>query len=147
MQGHWVAVDEDRLWYIFGRSGYTIKVARKRLGPAEMESVLVGHSALSEAAAIGVPHQIKGNAVEYFCVLAPGQTPDDDLLAELQARVVAKIGKPLRPHEIKFISDLPKTRNAKVMRRIIRAAFLGEDPGDTNSLVNPEAVEEIRRAA
>ncbi len=68
------------------------------------------------------------------------------LRAELQARVVAEMGKPLRPREIRFVSDLPKTRNAKVMRRIIRAAFLGEDPGDTASLVNPEAVEEIRRA-
>ena len=80
-----------------------------------------------------------------FCVLAPGQTLGDGLRAELQARVVAEMGKPLHPREIKYVSDLPKTRNTKVMRCIIRAAFLGKDPGDTGSLVNPEAVEEIRR--
>jgi acetyl-CoA synthetase len=72
--------------------------------------------------------------------------PDDELRSDLQALVVTEMGKPLRPREIKFVSDLPKTRNAKVMRRIIRAAFLREDPGDTGSLVNPDAVEEIRRA-
>ena len=78
--------------------------------------------------------------------MAPGYKPGDELRADLQTRVVAEMGKSLRRQEIKFVSDLPKTRNAKVMHRIIRAAFLGEDPGDTNSLVNPEAVEEIRRA-
>ena len=111
-----------------------------------MESVLVSHPAVSEAAAIGVPHKIKGADVVCLCVLAPGNKPDDNLRADLQAQVVAEMGKPLRPREIKFVSDLPKTRNAKVMRRIIRAAFLGENLGDTASLVNPEAVDEIRRA-
>ncbi|MBU37091.1 MAG: AMP-dependent synthetase, partial [Anaerolineaceae bacterium] len=144
VHGDWAAVDEDGLWYILGRSDDTIKVAGMRLGPAEVESVLVGHPAVSEAAAIGVPHKIKGSTVVCFCVLTPGHHPGDELRAELQARVVAEMGKPLRPREIRFVSDLPKTRNAKVMRRVIRAAFLGEDPGDMTSLVNPEAVEEIR---
>jgi acetyl-CoA synthetase len=146
VHGDWAAVDEDGLWYILGRADDTIKVAGKRLGPAEVESVLVGHPAVNEAAAIGVPHKIKGSAVVCFCVLAPGHHRGDELRADLLARVVAEMGKPLRPREIRFVSDLPKTRNAKVMRRIIRAAFLGEDPGDMTSLVNPEAVEEIRCA-
>jgi acetyl-CoA synthetase len=146
VHGDWAAIDDDGLWYILGRSDDTIKVAGKRLGPAEVESVLVGHPAVSEAAAIGVPHKIKGSEVVCFCVLAPGHMPDDELRSDLQALVVTEMGKPLRPREIKFVSDLPKTRNAKVMRRIIRAAFLREDPGDTGSLVNPDAVEEIRRA-
>ena len=146
VHGDWAAIDGDGLWYILGRSDDTINVAGKRLGPAEIESVLVRHPAVSEAAAIGVPHKIKGTEVVCLCVLAPGNKPDNDLRADLQAQVVTDMGKPLRPGEIKFVSDLPKTRNAKVMRRIIRAAFLGENPGDTASLVNPEAVDEIRRA-
>ena len=146
VHGDFAAIDEDGLWYILGRSDDTIKVAGKRLGPAEVESVLVNHDAVTEAAAIGVPHEIKGSAVVCFCVLIPGVTPSDALRAELRAKVAAEMGKPLAPKEIWFVSDIPKTRNAKVMRRIIRSAYLGDDPGDTSSLVNPEAVDEVKQA-
>jgi acetyl-CoA synthetase len=146
VHGDFAAVDEDGLWYILGRSDDTIKVAGKRLGPAEVESVLVNHDAVTEAAAIGVPHAIKGSEVVCFCVLAPGVPPSDGLRAELRAKVAAEMGKPLAPKEIWFVSDIPKTRNAKVMRRIIRSAYLGQDPGDTSSLVNPKAVDEVMRA-
>jgi acetyl-CoA synthetase len=146
VHGDWAAIDDDGLWYILGRSDDTIKVAGKRIGPAEVESVLVNHPAVNEAAAIGVPHEIKGNEVVCFCILAPGITANDALRAELRVKVAAEMGKPLQPGEILFVSDLPKTRNAKVMRRIIRSAYLGQDPGDTSSLVNPEAVEEVRKA-
>ncbi|MCB9444459.1 MAG: AMP-binding protein [Ardenticatenaceae bacterium] len=146
VHGDFAAVDEDGLWYILGRSDDTIKVAGKRLGPAEVESVLVNHTAVTEAAAIGVPHAIKGSEVVCFCVLAPGFQPTDELRAELRAKVAVEMGKPLAPKEIWFVSDIPKTRNAKVMRRIIRSAYLGDDPGDTSSLVNPEAVDEVKRA-
>lgn len=146
IHGDWAAIDADGMWYILGRSDDTIKVAGKRLGPAEVESVLVNHTAVVEAAAIGVPHALKGSEVVCFCVLAPGYEPSDSLRAELQAKVAAEMGKPLAPKEIRFVSDIPKTRNAKVMRRIIRSAYLGQDPGDISSLVNPEAVAEIRRA-
>jgi acetyl-CoA synthetase len=141
--GDWAAVDDDGQWYIFGRSDDTIKVAGKRVGPAEIESILVSHRAISEAAAIGVPHQTKGNAIVCFCVLSPGERHSDDLHAELLDKVTAEMGKPLRPQEIRFISDLPKTRNGKVMRRVIRNAFLGEDYGDVSGLANPEAIAEI----
>ncbi len=147
VHGDFAAIDGDGLWYILGRSDDTIKVAGKRLGPAEVESLLVEHPAVTEAAAIGVPDRIKGSEVVIFCVLVPPQLPDEDLRRDLQEQVVKAMGKPLKPRDILFVSDLPKTRNAKVMRRIIRAAYLGEDPGDTSSLVNPEAIEEIRRAA
>src|SRR5690606_23279103 len=143
--GDWAAVDEDGMWYILGRSDDTIKIAGKRLGPAEVESVLVAHPAVSEAAAIGVPDALKGSALVCFCVLTPGHTPSDALAAELRDRVAAELGKPLRPKTIAFVSDLPKTRNAKVMRRVIRSAWLGEDPGDTSSLVNPGVIEELKR--
>ncbi|MER3544067.1 MAG: AMP-dependent synthetase [Chloroflexota bacterium] len=146
VHGDWAAVDEDGLWYILGRSDDTIKVAGKRLGPAEVESILVGHPAVSEAAAIGVPDPLKGQEVVCFCVLKPGYAPDADLREALKERVAQHLGKPLKPREVKFVRDLPKTRNAKVMRRVIRAAYLGQDPGDLSSLENPAAVEEIRRA-
>ncbi|MBP6015308.1 MAG: AMP-binding protein [Candidatus Promineofilum sp.] len=144
VHGDWAAIDEDGMWYILGRSDDTIKIAGKRLGPAEVESVLVAHPAVSEAAAIGVPDPLKGSALVCFCVLAPGHEPSDALAGELRRRVAAELGKPLRPKQVVFVSDLPKTRNAKVMRRVIRSAYLGEDPGDTSSLVNPGVIAELR---
>ncbi|HEX9027840.1 MAG TPA: hypothetical protein VF823_01620, partial [Anaerolineales bacterium] len=121
--------------------------AGKRLGPAEVESVLVNHPAVVEAAAIGVPDPIKGSRLVVFCVLREQVEPDDPLRQELKARVAKALGKPLAPEEVRFVRDLPKTRNAKVMRRMIRSAYLGQSPGDTSSLVNPEAVEEILKAS
>ncbi|MDH5507553.1 MAG: AMP-dependent synthetase, partial [Anaerolineae bacterium] len=147
VHGDWAAKDSDGLWYILGRSDDTIKIAGKRLGPAEVESVLVGHPAVVEAAAIGVPHAVKGSQLVVFCVLAGGSQASDALRAELIALVVAAMGKPLAPKAVLFVSDLPKTRNAKVMRRMVRSAYLGEALGDTSSLVNPEAVEEIKAAS
>jgi acetyl-CoA synthetase len=146
VHGDFAAVDADGLWYILGRSDDTIKIAGKRLGPAEVESILVRHEAVVEAAAIGVPHEVKGSELVLFVVLRPGVQPGEALRRELHEMVVAEMGKPLAPRAVLFVSDLPKTRNAKVMRRMIRAAYLGQDPGDTSSLVNPQAVDEIRRA-
>jgi len=147
LHGDWAAVDEDGLWYILGRSDDTIKVAGKRVGPAEIESVLVDHPAVSEAAAIGAPDAIRGEALICYCVLKPGHQAAASLALELQDKIVRSLGKPLRPDAIKFVADLPKTRNAKVMRRIIRAAHLGNDPGDLSALENPASVDEIRKAA
>jgi len=146
VHGDLAAVDSDGLWYIFGRSDDTIKVAGKRLGPAEVESILVAHPDVVEAAAIGVPHEIKGSALVVFCVLGNNANPSDELRADLHQLVVADMGKPLAPKQILFVSDLPKTRNAKVMRRIVRSAYLGQDPGDTSSLVNPESIDGIKDA-
>lgn len=146
VHGDFAAIDSDGLWYILGRSDDTIKVAGKRLGPAEVESVLVSHPDVVEAAAIGVPDEIKGSHLVVFCVLTADATPSEPLREELREKIVSAMGKPLAPYAVLFVSDLPKTRNAKVMRRMIRSAYLGGQPGDTSSLVNPEAVEEIRRA-
>ncbi|RPI34217.1 MAG: AMP-dependent synthetase [Chloroflexota bacterium] len=146
VHGDFAAVDRDGQWYILGRSDDTIKIAGKRLGPAEAESVVVSHPDIVEAAAIGVPDEIKGSELVLFCVVSPGGKAGDELRKELKDMVTKALGKPLAPHKVLFVSDLPKTRNAKVMRRVIRAAYLGQNPGDTSSLVNPEAVEEIRHA-
>ncbi len=146
VHGDFAAVDSDGMWYILGRSDDTIKIAGKRLGPAEIESVMVNHPSVVEAAAIGVPDPVKGSQVIVFCVLKEADTDIDALRSDLRRLVASAMGKPLIPRDILFVTDLPKTRNAKVMRRMIRAAYLGEDPGDTSSLLNPEAVEQIRHA-
>jgi acetyl-CoA synthetase len=147
VHGDFAAVDSDGLWYILGRSDDTIKVAGKRLGPAEIESVLVAHPAVSEAAAIGIPDPVRGEALVCFCVLRPGQDASESLAEELKERVAHSLGKPLKPEFVNFVGDLPKTRNAKVMRRVIRAAYMKQDAGDLSALENPEAVEEIRKAS
>jgi acetyl-CoA synthetase len=154
VHGDWAAVDGDGLWYILGRSDDTIKIAGKRVGPAEVESILVAHPQVSEAAAVGVPDPIKGEALVCFCVLRKGANGDVDpstalrtsLAAELKANVARDLGKALAPRAVLFVGDIPKTRNAKVMRRIARAAYLGETLGDTSALENPGSLEEIRRA-
>jgi acetyl-CoA synthetase len=144
LHGDWAAIDEDGLWYILGRSDDTIKIAGKRLGPAEVESVLVDDPSVLEAAAVGVPDELKGQALVCFCVLRPGHEAGPTLRSRLSALVVERLGKPLQPRAIEFVRDLPKTRNAKVMRRVIRAAYTGEAPGDLSSLENPQAIDEIR---
>jgi acetyl-CoA synthetase len=98
-----------------------------------------------EAAAIGIPDAAKGQALVCFCVLRAGHAPAPALEQELMALVATRLGKPLKPAAVRFVRDLPKTRNAKVMRRVIRSSYLGEAPGDLSSLENPQAVEEIRR--
>jgi acetyl-CoA synthetase len=145
MHGDWAYVDDDGFWFIQGRSDDTLKIAGKRLGPAEVESVLVEHPAVLESAAIGVPDATKGQALVCFCVLQPGHVGGPELADELKAMVASHLGKPLRPDAIEFVPDLPKTRNAKVMRRVIRSTYLGEPPGDISSLENPQAVEAIAR--
>jgi acetyl-CoA synthetase len=145
VHGDWAAIDDDGLWYILGRSDDTIKVAGKRVGPAELESVLVAHPAVSEAAAIGVADSVKGEAVVCFCVLKPEASGDEKLAEELKEKVARDLGKPLRPAVVRFVADLPKTRNAKVMRRVIRASYLGQEPGDLSALENPQSVEEFRK--
>jgi acetyl-CoA synthetase len=146
VHGDWAYVDEDGHWFIHGRSDDTLKIAGKRVGPAEIESVLVGHPAVNEAAAIGMPHEIKGEAVVCFAVLRPGFLPSDILRRELQEHVGQAMGKALRPDRVLFARELPKTRSAKIMRRVIRATFLGKEPGDLSSLDNPGGITAIRDA-
>jgi acetyl-CoA synthetase len=144
--GDWACVDDDGFWFVQGRSDDTLKIAGKRVGPAEVESALVGHAAVAEAAAIGVPHQVKGEAIVCFVVLRPGEAPSDALRASLAERVAKEMGKALRPERVLFARDLPKTRSGKIMRRVIRASYLGNSPGDLSSLENPAAVAAIAEA-
>ncbi|MHB8507451.1 MAG: AMP-binding protein [Candidatus Dormibacteria bacterium] len=138
--GDFAEVDGDGFWYILGRSDDTIKIAGKRVGPAEVESALVAHPAVQEAAAIGVPDHIKGEALVGFVILRPGNESGPGLEADLKAAVAASLGKALKPRAIHVVPDLPRTRNAKIMRRVIKAAYLGNETGDLTSLENPAAV-------
>lgn len=144
--GDWARIDEDGHWFILGRSDDTIKVAGKRVGPAEVESILGGHPAVLEAAAVGVPHAVKGNVVVVFCVLRSEWKADPVLAEELKQRVAAELGKALQPEAVVFLEALPKTRNGKIMRRVARAAWLGEEAGDLTALEDPAVIEAIRQA-
>jgi acetyl-CoA synthetase len=146
LHGDWAVVDRDGYWFIQGRSDDTLKVAGKRVGPAEVESAATAHRAVLEAAAVGIPHELKGEAIVVFCVLRPGEKDDPELRAEIGRRVTADLGKALRPEAVEVVPGLPKTRSGKVMRRVVRAAYLGLDPGDLSALEDRSAVEPIARA-
>ena len=146
--GDWARIDDLGFWYIEGRSDDTLKIAGKRVGPAEVESAAVAHPSVSEAAAIGIPHELKGEAIVVFAILRPGHVASDDLARSISDTIAEHLGKPLRPERVRFVTQLPKTRNAKILRRVIRGAYLGKtDLGDLSSLENPAAVEEVRAAA
>ncbi len=144
--GDWASVDENGFWFLHGRSDDTIKIAGRRTGPAEIEAALIEHPAVSEAATIGVPDEIKGEDIVCFVVLKPGYDPNEKLREELKGQVIKIMGKTLKPRDIKFVNDLPKTRSAKIVRRIIKATFLGEKVSDISSIENPESLNEIKNA-
>ncbi|KOS27930.1 AMP-dependent synthetase [Bacillus anthracis] len=139
VHGDWVVYDGEQ-YIITGRSDDTLNIAGKRIGPAEYESILVKHNDVIEAAAIGVPDDVKGEVCHCFVVLRDNVTFTGELKKELMSLVNSHIGKALCPKDIHVVEDLPKTRNSKVMRRVIKAAYLGKELGDLSSLVNPEVV-------
>jgi acetyl-CoA synthetase len=141
--GDWASIDEDGYWFLHGRSDDTLNIAGKRIGPAELESAAIGSGIVAEAAAIGVPHAVKGETAWIFCVALPSAEPDGARVADA---VAAALGNAFKPERIVWVAALPKTRSAKIMRRAVRAQVLGQDPGDLSSLENPEALEEISHA-
>jgi acetyl-CoA synthetase len=145
--GDFASVTDDGQWFLHGRSDDTIKVAGKRLGPAEVETVVVSHPSVLEAAAIGVPDDLKGEALWVFVVPGPGVVPDEALRAELVACVVAALGPSFKPSEVRFTTALPKTRSAKVLRRAIRSIVTGAAAGDMSGLEDPAALDAIAAAS
>ena len=149
--GDFAMVDNDGQWFILGRSDDVMNVAGKRLAPAEVESVMITHPRVAEAAAVGVPDPVKGETVWAFWVTRSedGTEIDDQTADQVGADIAAlvghELGKPFTPSRVWRVAALPKTRSAKIMRRAIRAAALGVDPGDLSGAENPDAVSEIRR--
>ena len=141
--GDWASVDEDGYWFLHGRSDDTLNIAGKRIGPAELESAAIGSGLVAEAAAIGVPHPVKGEVAWIFCVAPPGGIRDD---VQVAAAVTEVLGKAFKPDRIVWVDALPKTRSAKIVRRAVRARVLGKDPGDLSSLENPESLDAIEAA-
>ncbi len=126
--------DKDGYTWIIGRLDDVIKVSGYRLGTAEVESALVSHHDVAEAAAIGLPHELKGNAIHSFVILRSGMEGSPQLEEELKAHVAHEMGPIARPEKINFVSSLPKTRSGKIMRRVLKAQALGQDVGDISTL-------------
>jgi acetyl-CoA synthetase len=146
VHGDWASADADGFWFLHGRSDDTLNIAGKRVGPAELESAATAHPAVREAAAIGVPHEVKGETSWIFCCLLPGFEPSSELEREIAAAVSERLGKAFAPGRILFVDALPRTRSAKIVRRAVRATALGTDPGDLSSLENPESLDAIAAA-
>jgi acetyl-CoA synthetase len=154
VHGDWARIDEDGHWFIEGRSDDTLKIAGKRVGPAEYESALVDHPLVKEAVAIGVPDPVKGETVVCFVTLAAAgaaaaAAAEGWAASEraLRAHVAERLGKPLAPARVHRTAALPRTRNGKILRRLVRAAYLGQALGDLTSLEDPAALDAIRACA
>ncbi len=142
--GDWAKFDDDGQWYVLGRSDEALNVAGKRVGPAEVESELLSHPAVAEAATVGVPDGTKGEAI--WCFWTPTDPGGSDVSAELGTLVTERLGKPFKPGRVVRVSQLPRTRSAKILRRAVRAVAVGEDPGDMSGAENPEALDVLREA-
>ncbi len=126
--------DEDGYFWVIGRTDDVIKVSGHRLGTAEVESAFVSHPAVAEAAAIGLPHDVKGNAIHAFVLLRVGWVPSEDLADELRQHISVHLSPIAKPDKIEFVEKLPKTRSGKIMRRVLKARALGLPEGDVTTL-------------
>ncbi|MCZ6799815.1 MAG: AMP-binding protein, partial [Nitrospirae bacterium] len=126
--------DEDGYFWFMGRADDVVKVAGNRIGTAEVESALVSHEDVVEAAVIGKPHKTAGEMIKAFVILKQGQTDSPELIKKLQDHVLVVLGKIAVPREIDVVTSLPKTRSGKIMRRVLKAKELGQDPGDISTL-------------
>lgn len=141
--GDFASIDADGFWYLLGRSDDTIKVGGKRIGPAEIEALIIATDKVNDVAVIGLPDARLGEAL---CILAiPRNTADPETLREeISAAVVTGMGRAYRPKHVLFVTDLPRTRSMKIMRRLIRAAMLKQTEGDLSALANPESLAELK---
>jgi acetyl-CoA synthetase len=134
LTGDSAKIDEDGYFWIIGRMDDVIKVSGYRLGTAEIESALVSHPAVAEAAAIGVPHEVRGNVIYCSVILTAGQAPSQELSTELIQHVGTEVGPIAKPERVEFVDSLPKTRSGKIMRRLLKARAMGEPEGDVSTL-------------
>ncbi|MFL5790131.1 MAG: AMP-binding protein [Actinomycetota bacterium] len=147
VHGDWASRDDDGYWYLHGRSDDTLNIAGKRIGPAEVESVVAMHPVVAECAAVGVPDAVKGETVWVVVIPKPLDHGIDELEAEIRSLVREHLGGSFMPARVVVAAALPKTRSAKIVRRAVRAAVTGGDPGDVSTLEDPSAIEAIRVAA
>ncbi len=145
--GDYALIDDEGYWYILGRADDVIKVAGKRLGPAEVETIVNSHPDVAESACIGYPHPVKGEVVICFAIPKPNHILTQEKLEEIKELVAKKLGKPFEPEAIVAVKDLPRTRSGKIMRRLVRDAALGKEISQTPVLDNPESIAEVREAA
>ena len=138
--------DEDGYFWIMGRVDDVINVSGHRLGTMEIESALVSHHSVAEAAVVGIPDELKGESVVAFVSLETGSNSSDELITTLKKHVSQEIGAIARPDEIRFTNALPKTRSGKIMRRLLRALASGEEvKGDTSTLEDRNVLDELRK--
>ena len=144
VHGDLASRDEDGHWFLHGRSDDTIKVSGKRIGPSELESAIIKTGKIKEVAAVGIPDEKKGSRI--ILSVVPLNAKDPDMKEEyLNNLIIKDLGKSFKPDKIIFVKDLPKTRNMKIMRRVIKSCLVNQDPGDISTLLNPESVEEIKQ--
>jgi len=139
--GDWASVDGDGCWFVHGRADESMNVAGRKVGPAEVEEALIEHPSVSEAAVIGVPDELKGEAIVAFVVTKPGFSPGTPLEEELAKHLVDALGPTFRPRAVRTVRELPKTQSGKIVRRLLRQKYLGETLGDLSTVENPQALE------
>ncbi len=132
--GDWASVDADGFWFLHGRADESMNVAGRKVGPAEIEDAMMQHPGVAEAAAIGAPDEIKGEAIVGFAVAKPGEALDP---AAISATVAQVLGQVFKPREVQVVPELPKTQSGKIVRRLLRQKYLGEALGDLSTVANP----------
>jgi acetyl-CoA synthetase len=145
--GDWASVDQDGCWFLHGRADESMNIAGRKVGPAEVEDAILEHPAVAEAAVVGIPDEIKGEAIVGFVVLKKAPQASNNLADEISRQVVESLGAAFRPHAIHIVPALPKTQSGKIVRRLIRRQYLGEPLGDTSTVDNPSTLEAFGRPA
>jgi acetyl-CoA synthetase len=135
--GDWASVDQDGHWFLHGRADESMNVAGRKVGPAEVEEAMMQHPGVAEAAVIGVPDELKGEAIVGYAVAKPGAALD---AAAISATVVEVMGPTFRPREVLVVAELPKTQSGKIVRRLMRRKYMGEPLGDLSTVANPWAL-------
>ncbi len=141
--GDWASVDEDGCWFVHGRADESMNVAGRKVGPAEVEDAMIEHPAVSEAAVIGVPDELKGEGIVVFVVMKPHVAPTADLEQLLSKHLIDSLGPTFKPQAVRVVRELPKTQSGKIVRRLLRQKYLGEALGDLSTVENPHALESL----
>ena len=141
--GDWASVDEDGCWFLHGRADESMNVAGRKVGPAEVEDALIEHPSVSEAAVIGVPDELKGEAIVAFVVPKTGVMVTAEFEDQLSLHLINSLGPTFKPQAVRAVRELPKTQSGKIVRRLLRQKYLGEPLGDLSTVENPAALDSL----